>query len=99
MCHGALDIMMLLIMHWNMLGTTVVHKQDLGNRKSTGEDRVSQQGCESANLSQPTGRRASANRKPPRRPTQKPHGRHKCRRPTQPLGGRHRHATFATQTL
>ena len=29
----------------------------------TGEDRVSQQGCESANLSQPTGRRESANRK------------------------------------
>ena len=29
----------------------------------TGEDRVSQQGCESTNLSQPTGRRESANRK------------------------------------
>ena len=34
-----------------------------GYKVLTGEDRVSQQGCESANLSQPTERRESANRK------------------------------------
>ena len=40
----------------------VSNAKDVG-RSNTGEDRVSQQGCESANLSQPTGRRESANRK------------------------------------